>query len=110
MGWAVATSTTVGVTRIVPSVSVPLRRESERRSQPSWPCMPPEYTMSSNPVSSIARAAPLSSSALNGSMPATRMPMMFVRWLRRLRATRLVSKSSSSIASRTRVIVPLATP
>ena len=41
--------------------------------------------------SRIAAAAPLSSSALNGSMSATRMPITLVRRLRRLRATRLDS-------------------
>ena len=37
------------------------------------------------------REAPLSSSVLNGSKSATRMPITLVRWLRRLRATRLDS-------------------
>ncbi len=106
------TSSTVGVTRMIPSVSVPLSRETLRRSHPecSLPCPLPEYTMSSKSLARIAAAAPLSSSALNGSMSATRMPMTLVRRLRRLRATRLDSYPRSAITAFTRLKVSGATP
>src|SRR5665647_243762 len=58
----------------------------------------------------MPRAAPLRSSALKGSRSATRIPMTFVRWLRRLLATRLGSYPSSSITRCTRSLVAAATP
>ena len=53
---------------------------------------------------------PLRSSELKGSMPDTITPMMSVRWLRMLRAMRLDSYPSSSMARRTRAAVAMATP
>ena len=50
---------------------------------------PPSRRRARSRCSRIASAAPLSSSALNGSRSATRIPITLVRWLRRLWATRL---------------------
>lgn len=71
---------------------------------------PAEYTTSSKPVPRMESAAPLSSSVLNGSMSATRIPMTFVRWLRRLCATRLASYPRSLITAVTRANVSAETP
>ena len=43
-------------------------------------------------------------------MSETRMPITLVRWLRRLRATRLASYPSSSMTTCTRATVAAATP
>ncbi len=88
------TSTSVGVTRIEPI--------GERAAQPADVAPLPAGAVLAVAAARVddqlvatapgsPRPPPLSSSALNGSMSATRMPITLVRWLRRLRATRLDS-------------------